>query len=134
MEVVNAKSLIGTWTLLARVEVTSDGHRRIDPILGADPIAYLIYDAAGHFAVQFMRRNRETADGTSGYDAYFGRYQVGADGMVTQALIGALSQGDVGKVVIRRCHIDGTELVIKVETTASYGQPVTRTLRWRRAT
>jgi hypothetical protein len=134
MDVVNAKSLIGTWTLLTRVEVTSDGRSRIDPILGADPIAYRIYDAAGHFAVQFMRRNRETADGTSGYDAYFGRYQVGADGMVTQALIGALSQGDVGKVVTRRCHIDGTELVIKVETTASDGQPVTRTLRWQRAT
>ena len=54
MDIVNAKSLIGTWTLLTRVEVTSDGHRRIDPILGPDPIAYLIYDAAGHFAVQFM--------------------------------------------------------------------------------
>jgi len=133
MDVVNAKSLIGTWTLLTRVEVTSDGRRRIDPLLGADPIAYLIYDAEGHFAVQFMRRNRETADGASGYDAYFGRYQLGADGMVTQTIIGALSQGDVGKVVTRRCHIDGIELVIKVETTASDGQPVTRTLRWQRA-
>ena len=61
MDVVNAKSLIGTWTLLTRVEVTSDGRRRIDPLLGADPIAYLIYDAAGHFAVQFMEKSGSTA-------------------------------------------------------------------------
>lgn len=49
------KSLVGTWKLLSREDVTSDGQQRTEPILGADPLAYLMYDAAGHFAVQFMR-------------------------------------------------------------------------------
>jgi len=142
------RSLVGTWELLSRGDVTSDGQRRIDPILGADPVAYLMYDAAGHFAVQFMRRNRGLADGSApertlvggtnnsgavhGYDAYFGRYVLRSDGTVTQELVGALSPGDVGKVVTRRFQISCDELVIELATTASDGVPVTRTLRWQR--
>jgi hypothetical protein len=145
--IASETSLVGTWKLLSREDVTSDGQRRTDPILGADPVSYLMYDAAGHFAVQFMRRDRESAEGNAhrstvggannsdainGYDAYFGRYTVGADGTVTQELVGALSPGDVGKVVTRRFRINGDELVIDLETTASDGDPVTRTLRWQR--
>jgi Lipocalin-like domain len=133
--------LVGTWELLSREEVTLEGQRRIDPILGSNPVAYLMYDAAGHFAVQFMRRDRgpaEKAAGQSpangamnGYDAYFGRYIV-EKGTVTQELVGALSPGDVGKVVTRHFHIDGNELVIRLQTAGSDGEPVTRTLKWRR--
>jgi hypothetical protein len=145
--VVAEKSLVGTWKLLSREEVTSDGQRRTDPILGADPLAYLMYDAAGHFAVQFMRRDRTACGSTAeqlrvghannsgavkGYDAYFGRYIVADDSTVTQELIGALSPGDVGKIVTRRFQIKGAELVIALETTASDGEAVTRTLRWQR--
>ena len=140
-------SLVGTWELLSREDVTSDGQRRIEPNLGANPVAYLMYDATGHFAVQFMRRNRNPAQDDNarrptgsgnnsaaiqGYDAYFGRYAVGAEGTVTQELLGALSPGDVGKVVMRQFRISGGELVIALETTASDGEPVTRTLRWQR--
>jgi hypothetical protein len=139
-------SLVGTWKLLSREDVTAGGERRADPILGSNPIAYLIYDAAGNFAVQFMKRDRESAQAVKaeptgaannsgaihGYDAYFGRYTVGPDGMVTQELEGALSPADVGKVVTRRFQIQGTELIIALETTATDGQPVTRTLRWQR--
>ena len=140
-------SLVGTWKLLSREDVTCDGRRRTDPILGTKPIAYLMYDAGGHFAVQFMRRDRGSAEAAAeqsrggiannsiainGYDAYFGRYTVGADGTVTQELVGALSPGDVGKVVTRRFRINGAELVIDLETTASDGESVTRTLRWQR--
>jgi len=97
--------------------------------------------------VQFMRRDRGSAEcvaerspvgsannsgAINGYDAYFGRYTVGADGTVTQELVGALSPGDVGKVVTRRFQTNGTELVIDLETTASDGELVTRTLRWQR--
>src|SRR5438045_3456997 len=124
--VLAEKSLVGTWQLLSREDVTSDGKRRTEPILGADPVAYLMYDAAGHFAVQFMRRDRgageQVADrnrvggannsgAVDGYDAYFGRYTVAEDGTVTQELIGALSPGDVGKIVTRRFQIKGAELV-----------------------
>ena len=135
-------TLVGTWKLLSCEDRTSDGERRIDPVMGADPIAFLIYDAAGHFAAQFMKRDRTSvvqAAGTSnnsgainGYDAYFGRYTVSNDNTVTQELIGALSPADVGKVVTRRFRVDGKELVIELETTASDGTPVTRTLRWER--
>jgi hypothetical protein len=129
--------------------VTSNGQRRLEPNLGSDPIAYLMYDVTGHFAVQFMRRDRKPAQvdaeprhaggannsaAGNGYDAYFGRYSVSADGTVTQELIGALSPGDVGKVVTRRFHINGDALAITLETTSSDGNPVTRTLRWRRLT
>jgi lipocalin-like protein len=139
-------SLIGTWELLSREDVTPDGERRVEPNLGSDPVAYLIYDATGHFAVQFMRRDRTTVQANAetrpagganntgavgGYDAYFGRYTV-ADGAVTQELVGALSSADVGKVVTRQFRITGGELVIALQTTAGDGAPVTRTLRWRR--
>ena len=91
------------------------GERRTEPILGSNPIAYLIYDAAGHFAVQFMKRDRKSGQATEeqatggannsgaihGYDAYFGRYTVGPEGTVTQELEGALTPADVGKVVTR---------------------------------
>ena len=52
--------LVGTWKLLSREDVTASGERRTEPILGSNPIAYLIYDAAGNFAVQFMKRDRES--------------------------------------------------------------------------
>ena len=145
--VVAEKSLVGTWKLLSREDLTSDGQRRTEPILGADPLAYLMYDAAGHFAVQFMRRDRAACGSTpaqlrvghannggavNGYDAYFGRYTVADDGTVTQELIGALSPGDVGKIVTRRFQIKGAELVIVLETAASDGEALTRTLRWQR--
>ncbi len=147
VSVAAEKSLVGTWKLLSREDVTSDGQRRTDPILGADPLAYLMYDAAGHFAVQFMRRDRgayepaaerhrvggaNNSGAINGYDAYFGQYSVGEDGTVTQELIGALSPGDVGKIVTRRFQINGAELVIALETSASNGEAVTRTLRWQR--
>jgi Lipocalin-like domain len=147
MVAVGQKSLVGTWELLSREDVTSDGRRRIDAILGSNPVAYLMYDAAGHFAVQFMKWDRGSAEdaierqvaGTTknsgpihGYDAYFGRYMVSREGTVTQELVGALSPGDVGNMVTRRFQIDGAELVIELETTASDGDPVTRTLRWQR--
>ena len=146
-EITSETTLVGTWKLLSREDATSDGRRPTDPVLGNDPVAYLIYDAAGHFAVQFMRRDRGPAQGDAqrrpvgvgvnssainGYDGYFGRYTVGADSTVIQELEGALSPDDVGKVVTRRFRITGAELVIALETTASNGESVTRTLRWQR--
>jgi hypothetical protein len=137
--------LVGTWKLVSREDVTAHGERRIEPNLGADPIAYLMYDARGRFAAQFMRRDRTSVAGgvpaqvgannsraVDGYDAYFGRYRVDEDGTVTQELEGALSPADVGKIVTRRYRVHGSELVIELETTSGDGQPVTRTLRWQR--
>ena len=53
-------SLPGTWQLTSRIDVTASGERRPEPSLGEDPVALLIYDRSGHFAAQFMRRDRSS--------------------------------------------------------------------------
>lgn len=138
-------SLPGTWQLQSRIDVDSSGQRLLEPSLGEDPIALLIYDRAGHFAAQFMRRDRsaDVPDGPAnaknnsraqgGYDAYFGSYSVDdAQSTVTQHLLGALSKEHVGAVLTRAMHVQGDTLVIRLETTAANGVAVTRTLTWRR--
>lgn len=138
--------LIGTWELLSREDRTRAGERRIDPSLGADPIALLIYDHSGHFAAQFMKRVRDVATegdvacagpnnsrARGGYDAYFGTYTVDdARGTVTQRLVGALSPENVGQVLTRGMTVVDHELTICLDTTTPDGEPVVRTLRWQR--
>ena len=149
-----SKALVGAWELLSRVDRTAAGERRIEPGLGDDPIALLYYDRTGHFAAQFMKRDR-TADALTGaksgiasgnsaapnnsraqggYDAYFGTYTVDdSRGTVTQRLVGALSVENVGQVLTRAMRVEGDRLTIALETVAGDGEPVTRTLVWRRA-
>lgn len=137
--------LPGTWRLLSRVDVTGDGDRHPDPALGSDPVALLIYDRSGHFAAQFMKRDRTTVptDGPvgatnntqaqGGYDAYFGTYTVDdSSGVVTQRLEGALSQTNVGVVLSRAMRVEEKTLIISLASTAWDGTPVTRTLTWER--
>ena len=149
-----SRSLIGTWELLSRVDRTSRGERRVEPGLGEDPIALLYYDSAGRFAAQFMKRQRgadasaaastapvpsggnapNNSRAQGGYDAYFGTYTVDdVHGTVTQRLIGALSAENVGQVLTRSMTVDDDTLTIEVETAAADGEPLTRTLVWRRA-
>jgi hypothetical protein len=137
--------LPGTWKLLSRIDATASGERRPEPSLGEDPIALLIYDRAGHFAAQFMRRDRSAVvpDGPTsgknnsralgGYDAYFGTYTIDdTNGTVTQRLLGSLSQENVGMVLTRAMEVVENRLVIKLETSASDGSAITRTLTWQR--
>ena len=138
-------TLPGTWELLSRIDVNDSGERRPEPSLGEDPLALLIYDRSGHFAAQFMRRNRsgDVPDGSGGgknnsraqggYDAYFGTYTIDDEkGTVTQRLLGALSSENVGAVLTRAMDVQGDLLVIRLETTAAEGTAVTRTLTWQR--
>ena len=141
-----SESLIGTWELLSREDHTSSGERRIDASLGESPVALLIYDRRGHFAAQFMKRDRDpessaeepavapnNSQARGGYDAYFGTYTVDdGRGAVTQTLIGALSPGNVGQVLTRVMTVVGDELTIRLDTATPEGEPVTRTLRWKR--
>jgi hypothetical protein len=140
-----SEQLPGTWELVSRVDATASGERRVEPSLGEDPFAILIYDRAGHFAAQFMKRDRATAvadapaggsnnsRAVGGYDAYFGTYTVDdARGTVTQRLIGALSSEHVGAVLTRAMTVDGDALTIQLQTTSARGETVTRTLRWKR--
>src|SRR5260221_14165177 len=109
-EVSLSSKLRGTWLLRSRIDVTKDGKRHPDPMLGEDPVALLIYDDTGHFSAQFMKRDRSTVaqaatlpnaknntQAQGGYDAYFGTYTVDdSKGTVTQELLGSLSPGNVG--------------------------------------
>lgn len=138
-------SLPGTWELVSRIDETARGERRAEPSLGDDPVALLIYDRSGHFAAQFMRRNRaasvpdapasllNNSRVVGGYDAYFGTYSVDdATGAVTQSLTGALSPENVGQVLTRVMTVEGNTLTIRLETTSGDGERVTRTLAWKR--
>jgi hypothetical protein len=141
-----SQALIGTWRLVSREDRTASGERRVDPGLGADPIALLVYDRGGNFAAQFMRRDRRRAPAATaasapnnsravgGYDAYFGSYTVDdAAGTVTQRLLGALSAENVGMVLTRSMRVSRDELVIQLDTASADGTPIVRTLRWTRA-
>ena len=146
-----SRDLIGTWELVSRIDRTATGDLRPEPLLGDQPIALLYYDRSGHFAAQFMKRDRQVStgedagpgDSTSaapnnsrargGYDAYFGTYTVDdARGTVTQRLLGALSPENVGQVLTRAMTVAGSTLTIQLETTTAAAEPVTRTLTWRR--
>ena len=138
-------TLPGTWQLQSRVDITASGERRPEPSLGEDPVALLIYDRSGHFAAQFMRRDRSAVipDGPGGaknnsrarggYDAYFGTYTIDDErATVTQTLLAALSAENVGHVLTRAMEVRDDTLVIRLETTAADGTEVTRTLTWQR--
>jgi hypothetical protein len=149
-----AEDLLGTWRLRSRVDHLTDGEVRPEPSLGPDPLGLLIYDRAGNFAAQFMRRDRSAVEPTDvasiappqsgriasnnstavdGYDAYFGTYVVDeATSEVSQTLDAALTPSDVGGTVTREMHIVDEELVIRIALTTGEGVAVTRTLRWSR--
>ena len=140
-----SSNLPGTWLLQSRIDLTATGARHPDPLLGEDPVALLIYDRTGHFAAQFMKRDRSGAEASGptnarnntqaqgGYDAYFGTYSVDDEkGVVTQQLLGSLSPVNVGMVLSRAMEVRGDTLLIKLDTTAADGMSVTRTLTWRR--
>ena len=155
-------ALIGTWRLQSREDRLESGELREEPTLGPDPLGLLVYDRAGNFAAQFMKRERpalvasevpatvttesdtggtpasatlasNNSTAVGGYDAYFGTYTVDdATNLVTQRLVAALTPTDVGHVVTREMHVVDDELVIRVAMTAADGVPVVRTLRWSR--
>ena len=141
-----ADRLVGSWELLSRLDRTAAGESRVEPSLGSDPVAFLVFDRAGHFAAQFMKRERgggvdvpassavsNNSRAQGGYDAYFGTYAVERDGRtVSTRLLGALSQENVGQVFQRQISVQADTLTIVLDTTTAAGEPVTRTLRWKR--
>lgn len=142
-----SRSLIGTWKLLSRVDCNRAGVQLAEPSLGSDPIALLVFDGDGNFFAQFMRRDPGAPAGDEGgvaptnnsrarggYDAYFGTYVTDdASGMVTTRLVGALSREYVGQDFIRHVTVEGDTLTLRLDTQSPHGEPVVRTLTWKRA-
>ena len=144
-----AKSLksriAGMWWLESRIDVDFTGQRRIDPIMGADPLGVVCF-AAERFSAQFMRRDRSPASGpapagaaannssaVNGYDAYFGSYTLDeAAGTLRTKLEGAVTPANIGSVFERHVEIAGDQLTIRLATTAADGTAITRTLTFRR--
>jgi len=135
----------GTWWLLSREDHAKDGERRIDPILGSDPIAILVY-ASNHFAAQFMKRNRgadsvtqatragqNNTSAIGGYDAYFGTYMVDeGTSLVAHTLVGSITPANIGMTVYRNLEVQNDKLTIKLDTTTQKGEAITRTLTWKK--
>jgi hypothetical protein len=135
----------GVWWLQSREDRTMGGEKRIDPVLGADPVGILSY-AKDHFAAQFMKRDRtgesapaainpakNNTSAVGGYDAYFGTYKVDEQtGKVAHTLIGSITPSNVGMTVYRDLEVRDDLLIIKLETTTPEGEPVVRTLTWKR--
>lgn len=136
-----ATAIVGVWQLQSRTDIDTNGLRRIDPALGADPLGMLCF-AGGHFAAQFMKRDRTTGEdrgmpgqaannsrAVDGYDAYFGSYTVDErSGTLTVHLLGAISPSNIGSSFRRDISVQHDTLTIRLETTAGDGAPVTRTL------
>jgi hypothetical protein len=141
-----SRSLIGTWKLLTRVDRNRAGVQLAEPSLGSDPVALLVFDGSGNFAAQFMRRGPGAPAGDEGgaaptnnsrarggYDAYFGTYVTDdASGVVKTLLVGALSREYVGQEFIRHAAIEGDTLTLRLDTQSPHGEPVLRTLTWKR--
>lgn len=145
---LSAQAPLGTWELLSRTDSSTAGVQPADGPLGADPIAWIIYDTRGHVAAQLMARDRTKSARTTtsvsapdpnnsaasgGYDAYFGTYEVdAARHTVTHHLLAALSRGDVGRTLKRSFFVRGDTLIISFDTRRVDGTAVTRRLAWRR--
>ena len=140
-----ATAIRGIWWLLSRKDWTHNGERKTDPTLGADPFGILSYTST-HFAAQFMKRDRTEDPGAQifysgqnntsafgGYDAYFGTYEVNEQtGKVAHTLIGSITPANIGITVFRDMRVNGDQLMIQLETTTPGGEPITRTLTWKR--
>lgn len=134
----------GLWRLVSRVDHDAHGTRRIDPVMGPNPLGMLAFGER-HFAAQFMNPDRASvapaavaggannSGAVNGYDAYFGTYTLDdLAGTVTVRLEGGLSASNIGQAFVRDIRVDGTHLWIQLQTTAVDGTPITRTLTFTR--
>jgi hypothetical protein len=132
--------LIGNWRLVSYVTSEVDGKR------GApygEAVGRLMYDANGNMAGQVMRPGRarvELGEGNAqqvraaylGYIAYFGTYEVAADGQsVIHHVDGSLNPAWVGGDQARRMRFDGERLILSADVRKN-GETVTHTLTWER--
>jgi hypothetical protein len=130
--------LVGTWRLVS-YETFEAGGRRGRPYGSA--VGRLEYGDKGNMSGQVMRPNRapvELGEGSAqqvraayiGYIAYFGTYDVAADGRsVVHHVEGALNPAWVGGDQVRAMRFDGARLVLSADVPKG-GAIVTHELTW----
>jgi len=139
--------MLGAWELRSRTVKSAGGDTVADPILGAQPLGRLYYDASGRMGLQMMRQGRqqaltvpEDADQAknarivTGYDSYFGTFTVDdAAGTVTHHVEGSLFPEDLGKDFTRRFRLDGDTFELSFTSPDAGSGAITRTLVFQRA-
>ena len=121
--------LIGSWRLVS-YETTDTQGRKGRPY--GDAVGRISYDANGNMAGQVMRPDRTEADAYRGYIAYFGTYEVAADGRsVVHHVEGSLNPAWVGGDQVRGLRFEGERLILSTETQKS-GTAVLHELTWER--
>ncbi len=135
-----SERLIGSWGLVS-YETRDPAGRRGEPYAAA--VGRLTYDDRGHMSGQVMRPDRarvEVGKGHAqsvraaciGYIAYFGSYEVAADGRsVVHRVEGALNPEWVGGTQVRTLRFDGDHLVLSADVRKN-GDIVTHVLTWER--
>jgi hypothetical protein len=124
------EQFVGTWELVSIESRGSDGEwAPAEGRLGAHPMGMIIYDAAGHMAVQIMSPERPTfssndlsertaeelAGAIAGYVAYFGTYDVDeGEGFVIHHREGHLRPNQVMVDAKRFFEFAGNELTLTV--------------------
>ena len=138
--------MLGAWDLRSRTVTRPGGEAIADPILGAQPIGRLFYDASGRMGLQMMRQGRpqaitvpddaeqaKNARIVLGYDSYFGTYTVDeTTGTVTHHVEASLFPEDLGKDFTRRFRVEGDTFELSF-TSPAEGSAITRTLVFQRA-
>ena len=132
--------LIGSWRLVS-YETTDPAGRKGRPY--GDAVGRISYDANGNMTGQVMRPDRAPVEaGESqaqqargaylGYIAYFGTYDVAADGRsVAHHVQGPLNPAWVGGDQIRQLRFDGERLILSTETRKN-GVALKHELTWER--
>ena len=135
---------VGTWSLVS-IEARGDDGTVTQPF-GFDPVGLLIYDAAGHMAVQLAPRIRapyaipdmmqgsptEDHAAITTYSAYFGTYDVHADGTVVHHTVANLFPNTSGRDQVRHWRFDGDRLTLTADTFRLGGVLYTLALVWQR--
>ena len=121
--------LIGSWRLVS-YETTDTQGRKGRPY--GEAVGRISYDANGNMTGQVMRPDRTQVDAYRGYIAYFGTYDVAADGRsVAHHVQGSLNPAWVGGDQVRQLRFDGERLILSTETRKD-GVAVTHELTWDR--
>ncbi len=139
-----AARLVGRWTLVS-FEAVSGGQTEYP--FGPDAVGELLYDGAGHMAVQVMKRGRplfasddqgggtveEVSAAFAGYAAYYGTFSVDEQAaVVTHHLAASTFPNWVGTDQQRAALLEGDYLTLSTRPAMFEGRERIYRLVWRR--